>query len=53
MTSSRELRRQGNNLNQLAVMARQGHVELVNMEPFMEVYENTWQTLNSLLSRVG
>ena len=33
--------------------ARQGHVELVNMEPFMEVYENTWQTLNSLLSRVG
>jgi len=49
----RELRRQGNNLNQLVVMARQGHVELVNMEPFMEVYENTWQTLNSLLSRVG
>ena len=49
----RELRRQGNNLNQLVVMARQGHVELVNMEPFMEVYENTWQTLNTLLSRVG
>ena len=49
----RELRRQGNNLNQLVVMARQGPVELVNMEPFMEVYENTWQTLNSLLSRVG
>ena len=46
----RELPRQGNNLNQLA---RQGHVELVNMEPLMEVYENTWQTLNSLLSRVG
>ena len=37
-----ELRRQGINLNQLVVM-----------EPFMEVYENTWQTLNSLLSRVG
>ena len=35
----RELRRQGNNLNQLVVMARQGHVELVNMEPFMEVYD--------------
>ena len=49
----RELRRQGNNLNQLVVMARQGHVELINMEPFMEVYENTWQTLNLLLSRVG
>ena len=49
----RELRRQGNNLNQLVIMARQGHIELVNMEPFMEVYENTWQTLNSLLSRVG
>ena len=48
-----ELHRQGNNLNQLVVMARQGHIELVNMEPFMEVYENTWQTLNSLLSRVG
>ena len=34
----RELRRQGNNLNQLVIMARQGHIELVNMEPFMEVY---------------
>ena len=49
----RELRRQGNNLNQLTVMARQGRVGLVDMEPFMEVYERTWQTLNSLLSRVA
>ena len=48
-----ELRRQGNNLNQLTVMARQGRVGLVDMEPFMEVYERTWQTLNSLLSRVA
>ena len=32
----RELRRQGNNLNQLTVMARQGRVGLVDMEPFME-----------------
>ncbi len=40
-----ELRYQGNNLNQLTVMARQGRIELVNMEPFMEVYERTWQTL--------
>ena len=47
-----ELRYQGNNLNQLTVMARQGRIELVNMEPFMEVYERTWQTLNSLLSHV-
>ena len=47
-----ELCRQGNNLNQLTVMARQGRIELVNMEPFMEVYERTWQTLNSLLSHV-
>ena len=47
-----ELRRQSNNLNQLTVMARQGRIELVNMEPFMEVYERTWQTLNSLLSHV-
>ena len=38
----RELRRQGNNLNQLVVMARQGHVELVNMEPFMDVYMNAY-----------
>ena len=45
-----ELRYQGNNLNQLTVMARQGRIELVNMEPFMEVCERTWQTLNSLLS---
>ena len=49
----RERRRQGNNLNQLTVMARQGRVGLVDMEPFMEVYERTWQTLNSLLSRVA
>ena len=48
-----QIKRINNNLNQLVVMARQGHIELVNMEPFMEVYENTWQTLNSLLSRVG
>ena len=47
-----ELRRQGNNLNQLTVMVRQGRIELVDLEPFMEVYERTWQTLNSLLSRV-
>lgn len=39
----RELRRQGNNLNQLVVMARQGHVELVNMEPFMEAYDVKWE----------
>lgn len=46
-----ELRRQGNNLNQLTVLARQGRVELVNFQPFMEVYQNTWRVLNSLLSR--
>ena len=47
-----ELRRQGNNLNQLTIMARQGRIDLVDMKPFMEVYSETWQTLNSLLSRV-
>lgn len=47
-----ELRHQGNNLNQLTIMARQGQITLVNLEPFMEVYERTWQTLNSLLSLV-
>ena len=41
----RELRYQGNNLNQLTVMARQGRIT-----PFTEVYRNAWQTLNSLLS---
>ena len=46
-----ELRYQGNNLNQLTIMARQGHIELVDLKPFTEVYENTWQALNSLLSR--
>lgn len=46
-----ELRRQGNNLNQLTVLTRQGRVELVNFQPFMEVYQNTWRVLNSLLSR--
>lgn len=47
-----ELRRQGNNLNQLTVMARQGRIQFVNFEPFMEVYEKTWQALNSSVSRV-
>ena len=47
-----ELRRQGNNLNQLTVLARQGRIDMVDMKPFMEVYSETWQTLNSLLSRV-
>ena len=49
----RELRYQGNNLNQLTVMARQGHIRLVDLRPFLEVYQRTWQALNSLLSRVG
>ena len=48
-----ELRRQGNNLNQLTVMARQGKIDMVDFEPFMEVYASTWQTLNSLLSHVA
>ena len=47
-----ELRRQGNNLNQLTIIARQGRIDVVDMKPFMEVYSETWQTLNSLLSRV-
>ena len=47
-----ELRRQGNNLNQLTIMARQGRIDMVDMKPFLEVYSETWQTLNSLLSRV-
>ena len=47
-----ELRRQGNNLNQLTIMARQGRIDMVDMKPFMEVYSETWQTLNLLLSRV-
>lgn len=46
----RELRYQGNNLNQLTVMARQGRITQVDYKPFMEVYERVWQTLNSLLS---
>ena len=48
----KELRRQGNSLNQLTVMARQGRIQFVNFEPFMEVYEKTWQALNSSVSRV-
>ena len=47
-----ELRRQGNNLNQLTIMARQGRIQFVNFEQFMEVYEKTWQALNSSVSRV-
>ena len=46
-----ELRRQGNNLNQLTVLARQRRIELVDFKPFMGVYQDTWRALNSLLSR--
>lgn len=46
-----ELRRQGNNLNQLTVLARQRRIELVNLQPFEEVYQDTWRALNLLLSR--
>ena len=48
---ARELRYQGNNLNQLTLLARQGRVEQVNYEPFVEAYKNVWQALNSLQSR--
>lgn len=48
-----ELRRQGNNLNQLTIMARQQHVNFVGFQPFEEVYRQVWQALNSLLSRVA
>ena len=46
------LRYSSNNLNQLTIMARQGRITQVDYEPFMEVYERVWQTLNSLLSHV-
>lgn len=46
-----ELRRQGNNLNQLVILARQRRIELVDFKPFTEVYQDTWRALNSLLSR--
>lgn len=46
-----ELRRQGNNLNQLTVLAKQRRIELVNFQPFLEVYQDTWRALNLLLSR--
>lgn len=48
-----ELRRQGNNLNQLTVMARQSRIQQVNFEPFMEVMTKVWQVLNSLQYLVG
>ena len=46
-----ELRRQGDNLNQLTVVARQRQIELVDFKSFMKVYQETWRTLNLLLSR--
>ena len=47
-----ELRRQGVNINQLTVMARQGRIEFIDYRPFMEVMSKTWQALSSLQSRV-
>ena len=45
-----ELRRQGNNLNQLTRMAHQGALDAVNMTACLEEYRKIWQTLNSLQS---
>ncbi|WP_373264094.1 plasmid mobilization protein [Hungatella hathewayi] len=38
-----ELRRQGNNLNQLTILARQERISFVGFEPFEEVYRQAWQ----------
>ena len=46
-----ELRHQGNNLNQLTILARQGAL-ILDYKPFMEVYREVWQALNLLASRV-
>ena len=46
-----ELRRQGNNLNQLTRIAHQGVLDAVNMTACLEEYKKIWQTLNSLQSR--
>lgn len=45
-----ELRRQGNNLNQLTRMVHQGVLDEVNMTACLEEYRKIWQTLNSLQS---
>jgi len=50
---AKELRYQGNNLNQLTVMARQNRIDFVDFKPFMEVLERVWQALNSCLQRAG
>ena len=50
---AKELRYQGNNINQLTVMARQNRIDFVDFKPFMEVMERVWQALNSCLQRVG
>ena len=46
-----ELRRHGNNLNQLTRMVHQGVLDEVNMTACLEEYRKIWQTLNSLQSR--
>jgi len=48
---AKELRYQGNNFNQLTMLARMGRVSMVNLEPYTEVKAKVWQALNSLLSR--
>ena len=48
-----ELRRQGNNLNQLTVLARQNKIQRIDFKPFMEVMNKVWQALSSLQSRVA
>ena len=48
---AKELRYQGNNLNQLTVMARQERITFVDFKPYMEVLKRVWQALNSCLRK--
>jgi len=47
----KELRYQGNNLNQLTVMARQERIAFVDFKPYMEVLQRVWQALNLCLRK--
>ena len=48
---AKELRYQGNNLNQLTVMARQERIAFVDFKPYMEVLQRVWQALNLCLRK--
>ena len=48
-----ELKAQGRNLNQLTVLAHQGHIESANLQEATEMLGRVYEAVNRLLTEEG